>query len=66
MWREIISRSMADEGTSPASSTGRTKPIRPALQPPVRLEPKQLDAALLEALRRRKRELSVFPGIPFN
>jgi hypothetical protein len=57
---------MADERTSPASSRGRTKPIPPALRPSARLEAKQLDAALVAALRRRKRELSVFPGIPFN
>jgi hypothetical protein len=57
---------MDDEGTSPARSTGRTKPIPPALQPSARRETKQLDAALLAALRRRTRELSVFPGIPFH
>lgn len=66
VWREIIPRSMADDGTSPASSRGRTKPIPPALRPPARREMKQLDAALLAALRRRTRELNIFPGIPFH
>lgn len=41
-------------------------PTRPPSWPPLPAHPKRLDAALLAALRRRKREFGILPGLPFH
>ena len=48
------------------ASTGGTSPLPPAPLPKLPRDEKHLDAALLELVRRRKLELGVMPGVPFN
>jgi hypothetical protein len=49
-----------------SAGTGGTTPLRPLPLLRAPLPEKRLDAALLAVVRRRKREQSVFPGVPFN
>ena len=56
--------SMERIGISPASTSG-TKPASPMPLPKVP-PGKHLDAVLLSVVQRRKLELGVMPGVPFN
>jgi hypothetical protein len=55
---------MVKAGSSTKTMLGGTK-LLPLPLPPL-APTKHLDAALLAAVRRRKAEQSVFPGVPFN
>ena len=56
---------MARHGSSPANASGSTA-LLPMPLPKAPLGEKHLDAALLAVVHRRKRELSVLPGVPFH
>jgi hypothetical protein len=57
--------SMGRTDSHPAR-TGGTSPLPPAPLPKLPRDEKHLDAALLAVVRRRRLELGVLPGIPFN
>ena len=52
-------------GSYPANASGSTA-LRPIPLPKAPLGEKHLDAALLAVVHRRKRELSILPGVPFH
>lgn len=56
---------MAHATSYQASSRG-AKPLPPMPLPKVPAGEKHLDATLLAAVKRRKREVGVLPGVPFS
>jgi hypothetical protein len=58
---------MTKAGSSTERTIGSTELLRPLPFPrPPRTAEKHLDEALLAAIRRKKIDRGVFPGVPFN